>query len=130
MAWGGQEEQEAEIAAGNPNAKNWHDEALKVVEETMRNYWKQAQEELESHLITTAEQSVSSTIPAGADTTMESAFDRHRHNLATAQAACKDSDSLGWNAQLQRYLSVIIENVLKDMNVIAWWAVSDLIIYA
>ena len=38
MAWGGQEEQEAEIAAGNPNAKNWHDEALKVVEETMRNY--------------------------------------------------------------------------------------------
>ena len=61
---------------------------------------------------------------------MESAFDHHRRNLAMAQAACKDSDSLGWNAELWRYLSVIIENVSKDMNVIAWWAVSDLIIYA
>ena len=27
-------------------------------------------------------------------------------------------------------LSVIIENVSKGMNVIAWWAVSDLMIYA
>ena len=50
---------------------------------------------------------------AGADTTMESAFDRHRRNLAMAQAACKDSDSLGWNAELRCYLSVIIENVSR-----------------
>ena len=130
MTWGGQEEQEAEIAAGNPNAKNWHDEALNVVEETMCNYWKQVQEKLESHPITIAEQSVSNTIPAGADTTMEFAFDHHRCNLALAQAARKDSDSLGWNAELRYYLSVIIENVSKDMDVIAWWAVSDLMIYA
>lgn len=30
--WGGAAEKEAEIRNGNPNAKDWHDEALKVVE--------------------------------------------------------------------------------------------------
>jgi hypothetical protein len=32
MAWGGAAEQAEERAAGNTNAKNWQDEALKVVE--------------------------------------------------------------------------------------------------
>ena len=36
MVWGGPEEQEAECAAGNPNMKNWHDMALKIVEDTMQ----------------------------------------------------------------------------------------------
>ncbi|KAF8443721.1 hypothetical protein L210DRAFT_3396056, partial [Boletus edulis BED1] len=39
MAWGGAEEQAKEIAAGNHNAKNWHDEALKIIESTMQDYW-------------------------------------------------------------------------------------------
>lgn len=34
-AWGGPEEKEAEIAAGNPHAKDWQDEALKIVEKTV-----------------------------------------------------------------------------------------------
>ncbi|KAJ8583126.1 hypothetical protein M405DRAFT_687773, partial [Rhizopogon salebrosus TDB-379] len=38
MQWGGPEEQAAERAAGNPNAVDWCDEALKVVESTMREY--------------------------------------------------------------------------------------------
>ena len=46
-------------------------------------------------------------------------FDCHHFKLELEQAACKDSDSLGWNVQLQCYLSVI-----------AWWAVSGLIIHA
>jgi hypothetical protein len=33
--WGGAEEQAAEIAAGNPYAVNWQDEALKIVERTV-----------------------------------------------------------------------------------------------
>jgi hypothetical protein len=32
MTWGGAEEQEAEQVAGNPRAKNWQDEAQKVLE--------------------------------------------------------------------------------------------------
>lgn len=35
MSWGGPEEQAAEIAAGNPNAKDWQDEAKKIVERTV-----------------------------------------------------------------------------------------------
>jgi hypothetical protein len=34
-AWGGEEEEEAEIAAGNINAKNWQAEAWKIVENTV-----------------------------------------------------------------------------------------------
>ncbi|KAJ8579843.1 hypothetical protein M405DRAFT_699659, partial [Rhizopogon salebrosus TDB-379] len=40
IAWGGAEEQEQERAAGNPNAKDWHDEALMIMERTMEDYWK------------------------------------------------------------------------------------------
>jgi hypothetical protein len=32
LAWGGEAEQQAERDAGNPDAKNWQDEAKKIVE--------------------------------------------------------------------------------------------------
>ena len=35
VAWGGPKEQAAEIAAGNPDAKDWQDEAWKIVEKTV-----------------------------------------------------------------------------------------------
>jgi hypothetical protein len=39
MAWGGPEEQARERNAGNLNAKNWFDEALRIVEKAVSNYW-------------------------------------------------------------------------------------------
>jgi hypothetical protein len=36
MSWGGPKEQAAEIDAGNPHAKDWQDEARKVVEKMVR----------------------------------------------------------------------------------------------
>ena len=39
MAWGGAEEQRREHEAGNPNVKDWCNEALKTVEQTMEEYW-------------------------------------------------------------------------------------------
>jgi len=36
LSWGGPEEQAAEIAAGNLAAKDWQDEAKKIVENTVR----------------------------------------------------------------------------------------------
>ena len=36
LAWGGPDEQAAEIAAGNPNAKDWQDKARKIVERMVR----------------------------------------------------------------------------------------------
>jgi hypothetical protein len=35
LNWGGPTEKAAEIAAGNPDAKDWHDEARKLVEDTV-----------------------------------------------------------------------------------------------
>jgi hypothetical protein len=35
IAWGGPEEQAAEIEEGNLHAKNWQDEARKIVERTV-----------------------------------------------------------------------------------------------
>lgn len=36
--WGGAKEQEAERAAGDEFAKNWQDEARKIIEKTVRKY--------------------------------------------------------------------------------------------
>lgn len=36
LAWGGPEEQAAEIKAGNLDAKDWQDEARQIVEQTVR----------------------------------------------------------------------------------------------
>jgi hypothetical protein len=35
LAWGGAKEQEAELEAGNFQAKNWQDEARKILEKTV-----------------------------------------------------------------------------------------------
>jgi hypothetical protein len=35
LAWGGEKEQAEECAAGNQNAKNWQDEAQKILETTV-----------------------------------------------------------------------------------------------
>jgi hypothetical protein len=37
LAWGGAKEQEAEIEAGNYEAKNWQDEARQILEKTVSN---------------------------------------------------------------------------------------------
>jgi hypothetical protein len=37
LAWGGAKEQEAEFEAGNFSAKNWQDEARKILEKTVSN---------------------------------------------------------------------------------------------
>ena len=37
LTWGGPEEQAKEIAQGNPFTKDWHDEAKKIVERTVRH---------------------------------------------------------------------------------------------
>lgn len=38
LAWGGPEEQAAEIADGNLDAKDWQDEARQIVERTVSNH--------------------------------------------------------------------------------------------
>jgi hypothetical protein len=38
LAWGGAEEQARDRAAGIQNAKNWQDEARRIVEETVSSF--------------------------------------------------------------------------------------------
>ena len=38
LSWGGPEEKEAEIKAGNPHAKDWQDEARKIVEKNVSHF--------------------------------------------------------------------------------------------
>jgi len=124
IAWGGAEEQEQQQAAGDPNAKNWHDKALKIIENAMRDYWKEAQEESHCQLVTHEQStSASQSSPTTGSATLDSTFDRHRRELLE-KAARENSALLGWATELCRYLSVVIEGALKDMDIIAWWAVS------
>ncbi|KAG6904233.1 hypothetical protein DXG01_009264, partial [Tephrocybe rancida] len=85
MAWGGAKEQEAERRAGNTNAKNWQDEALKIVENTMRKYWSERPQAAAPQEPVT----MLSTSTQDADD-----FDLHRQALLTR-------DDEGWQAELQ-----------------------------
>ena len=111
MAWGGPDEQEAERVGGNPNAKNWHDEALKVVEEAMQVYWNERlKPEAQHHAATTTQQESGTS-------TLVSEYDQHRRALV-------EKSVTGWSAELRLYLSDIAGDVTKETDVVAWWAVS------
>ena len=46
------------------------------------------------------------------------------------RAARENSALLGWAAELRRYTSMVIEDASKDMDIIAWWAVSIIMHFA
>jgi hypothetical protein len=115
MAWGGAEEQAKEIAAGNHNAKNWHDEALKTTELTMQDYWQEIED---AHTVRqgTTEFDVDTHMR---DDMLESEFNRHRRSLIEKAG---HGATLGWTAELQRYLADLPEDVMKNMNIVDWWS--------
>jgi hypothetical protein len=115
MSWGGPEEQAKERAAGNQNAKDWHDEALKVVEKTMEEYW-------DLHrLLPGTSLGTGDATNADGDSTIESEYDRHRRMLV--QQAIYEHNA-GWAAELRRYLKDMPEDVTKDTDIVQWWSVS------
>ena len=52
---------------------------------------------------------------------LESEYDCHRCMLIE-QANC--NTGMGWAAKLCRYLTELLDNVSKDMDVVSWWSVS------
>ncbi|KAF8883509.1 hypothetical protein BD779DRAFT_1472420 [Infundibulicybe gibba] len=92
LAWGGPDEQEAERKAGNPDTKDWQDEARKVLETTVEEYWK-------NRPMTPSTTSMPSTLPP--ESTPESTlspepvseFDRHRATLSA-----ENDEEEGWAA--------------------------------
>jgi len=117
MAWGGTEEQKKEQEAGNAYAKNWCDEALKIVERTMDEYWNSDPIDTLTHTL----MNTVATIENDNADTLESDFDRHRRLLLTQSA---NSRAEGWAMELRRYLGDLPADVTKDMNIVNWWAVS------
>ncbi|KIM58417.1 hypothetical protein SCLCIDRAFT_128274, partial [Scleroderma citrinum Foug A] len=110
---GSAEEQKLECEAGNPNAKDWHDEAMKIVEETMTEYWEQMKP------------STTSKPPANSPNEhskrpLESDFDRLRQEHLL-QATVR-TDNGGWKPELWRYLTDIPKDISKEMDIVAWWA--------
>ena len=126
MAWGRPEEQAQDIAAGNKNAINWHDEALQVVERTMQEYWDEATLGTSVDGATLVSDSTALTedaskhgpAPLGM---LESEYDRHRRMLIEQ---ANRNTSMGWAAELRHYLTELPDNVSKDMDVVSWWSVS------
>ena len=121
MAWGGADEQKKEVAAGNANAKDWHDEALKMVQKTVEEYWNECKG---SNAPTVAQASCSNN-----DSThcpLESEYDRHRRH-ALEQTAMQVSSG-GWKEELRRYLTDMPSDVFKDTDIIVWWTVSVFIL--
>jgi hypothetical protein len=117
MAWGGPEDQARERAAGNPNAKDWHDEALKVVEAAMVSYWREPQPTMDKDSESSDKHTNTRTRP------LESEFDRHRRQLIEQSSPGYGAD--GWASELRRYLGDLPVDVDKSTDIIQWWQVRD-----
>jgi hypothetical protein len=120
MVWGGPAEQRRDREAGNPDAKDWHDEALKIVEKAMEEYWQalpesDAESELDDLTARTAHATKRNT------RRLESEFDRHRRMLI--EQSRQSETGGGWNAELRRYLSDLPSDITKKTDVVQWWAV-------
>jgi hypothetical protein len=131
LAWGGPEEQAAEIAAGNLNAKDWQDEAKQIVEKTvsvplvfflrhnftvdtqMAQYYK-----TRPSAIINPHALEENYEPPSMEVHM-SQFDKHRMSLLF------DDATEGWASELRRYLSTMQRDVKKDTDIIEWWQVSE-----
>ena len=94
MAWGGAEEQEQQLVAGDHNAKNWHNEALKVVECAMWDYWKEDKEESRCQPAAHKQSAPASHSSPTNSTTLESTYDHHRSGIME-RAAHENSASVG-----------------------------------
>ena len=118
MAWGGAEEEKREHEAGNLDAKDWHDEALQIVQQTMEEYRnQQVKDGNDAGKIPTARQ-------VGNRHQLESEYDHHHRQLLWSQAL--HANSGGWKEELRWYLHDMPANVTKNTDIIAWWAVSTL----
>ena len=116
MVWGGAEEQKREQEAGNQHAKNWHDEAIKVVEKTMEEYWSA------NSVNTPAGMSTNTSATLEPDNnTLKSDFDRQRRLWVTQNANSRAEDGV---MELHRYLADPPADVTKETNIIDWWVVS------
>jgi hypothetical protein len=132
LAWGGKDEQKAEIAAGNKDAINWQDEARKLVEREvsiflnfriigidstvdllqMEKYWKNRPQSPPAVWPTDV------TSGDAGSASVLSDYDRYRLTLLSGSMECD-----GWEAELRRYLKDMPADVSSDTDIVEWWQV-------
>jgi hypothetical protein len=121
-AWGGEEEEDAEILAGNIYAKNWQAEVRKILEnmvcvcntlnrattnlKQMARYW----ETRPARPTTTQLEPDSPTVSRPSLT----GFDRHHRTLVA-------SGEEGWVAELGHYLGDLPRDVTPDTDIVEYW---------
>jgi hypothetical protein len=108
LAWGSAEEQEAGRRAGNPDAKNWQDEARKILEDMVRHFL------LSYSTPLTCFDILDGMILEGSTNGSDS--------LALLSSRGEDE---GWQAELRRYLKDLPADVTKDTDIVKWWQVCD-----
>jgi hypothetical protein len=131
LAWGGEKEQEAEREAGNPHAKNWQDEARKLVEREvsyffkitiidnkstsdwfqMEKYWKDNQVQAPTALSTDVTSGETGSASVLSD------YDRYRLTLLSTV------EREGWEAELRRYEKDMPADVSSETDIVMWWQV-------
>jgi len=118
MAWGGPEEQQRERASGNPNAKDWHNEAHQMLERVSQEYW-DAGTVVPCGTVTAGD---AATDVSENENTLQSDYDRFCRNLVQQQNM--NDGGGGWKAELRRYLGDRPCDVTRDTDIVEWWAVS------
>jgi hypothetical protein len=137
MAWGEEEEQAAEINAGNRNAKNWQLEAEQIVEAMVRpcrhpinipdtaskmdEYYSQDFTPLASEAPTPTPDETAANVDGDSDEPND--FDRHCQKLVSGAIGNE-----GWREELAHYLNDIPNDVTKDTDIVEWWGVCILFI--
>ncbi|KIL54921.1 hypothetical protein M378DRAFT_52073, partial [Amanita muscaria Koide BX008] len=110
--WGGAKEQAEEQEKGNLGAKNWQDEARKILENMMEKYWKCQPAAIVKKRSDTS--TPSTTAPTGS---LHRDFHEHRKRLIHED---QTREVEGWQSELRRYLKVV-ENVNEDVDIVEWW---------
>lgn len=125
LTWGGAKEQEEEREKGNLDAKNWQDEARKILETTVSILIEKKKKHLLKH--TQMEKYYqqrpgrSSDVSSAAENedpgTILSEYDQYRQSLLN------EDDDEGWNSEYRRYLKDRPADVKKDTDIVQWWQV-------
>lgn len=125
LRWGGEKEQQEEREKGNLDAKNWQDEARKILETTVSFLLPSTKTSVPDPKQIQMEQyyqrrpgrsSAEDEDPRERNRNL-SEFDRYRQSLVN-----KDDDE-GWYSEYRRYLKDRPADVKKDTDIIQWWQV-------
>ncbi|KAI1782028.1 hypothetical protein LXA43DRAFT_907023 [Ganoderma leucocontextum] len=124
--WGGEAEQQAEIAAGNADATNWTAHAHDVVNKAMASYWPKRLGQMAAagsdSAVQTGASAASSSLSDpkdknSSDSDSDDDFDRERTRFINSDP------TNGWKQELRAYLDDPALDVKKDCDTVEWWSV-------